>query len=91
MFSDYRYSYNYNSYLQNRDYLVLMAWGGLFCHFFLACLLLLWLRLRVLRTFAHRLGRNDGQIIDDDDIERLSELRRQIVISGIFRANPNDE
>lgn len=91
MFSDYRYSYNYNSYLQNRDYLVLMAWGGLFCHFFLAGLLLLWLRLRVLRTFARRLGRNDGQIIDDDDIERLSELRRQIAKSGIFRSNPNDE
>lgn len=91
MFSPYRFSYNYNSYLQNRDYSVLLAWGGLFCHFVLAGLLLLWLRLRVLRTFAHRLGRNDGQLIDDDDIERLSELRRQIVKSGIFRSNPNDE
>ncbi|MDB5345583.1 MAG: gliding motility-associated transporter permease protein [Schlesneria sp.] len=85
MFLDYRYSNNFNSYL------ALRAWGGLFCHFFLAGLLLLWLRLRVLRTFAGRLGRNDGQIIDDDDIERLSELRRQILKSGIFRTNPNDE
>jgi ABC-type transport system involved in multi-copper enzyme maturation permease subunit len=88
IYADFRYSYVYNTYLTNRRFI---AWGGLFGHFFLAGLLLLWLRFRVLKTFAHRLGRNDGQIIDDDDIERLSELRRQIVKSGIFRTNPNDE
>jgi ABC-type transport system involved in multi-copper enzyme maturation permease subunit len=83
---NYSYTYSYNS-----DELALVAWFGLFCHFVLASVLLIWLRHRVLKTFASRLGRNDGQIIDDDDIERLTELRRQIVKSGIFRSNPNDE
>lgn len=86
-----RLYYYSNNFSYNSDWQVQIAWVGLFCHFFLACLLLLWLRIKVLTTFAAQMSRNDGQIIDDDDIDRLSELRRQIVKSGIFRTKADDE
>lgn len=86
-----RLYYYSNNFSYNSDWVVQIAWVGLFCHFFMACLVLIWLRIKVLTTFAARMSRNDGQIIDDDDIDRLSELRRQIVKSGIFRTKPDDE
>ncbi|MEK6259649.1 MAG: ABC transporter permease subunit [Planctomycetota bacterium] len=55
-------------------------------HFVSAGGLLVFLRSRGLRTFARHVNRNDGQILDDDDIDRLALLRKQIVGSGVFRA-----
>ncbi|MBC8113023.1 MAG: ABC transporter permease subunit [Candidatus Saccharimonas sp.] len=55
-------------------------------HFVFAGGLLAFLWSRGVRTFARHVNRNDGQILDDDDIDRLALLRKQIVGSGVFRA-----
>lgn len=65
------------------------AWVGVIAHFVMAALLLLWLWWRGLTTFAQRVNRNDGQVIDDDDIERLVKLREHIVGKGIFQSQPD--
>jgi ABC-type transport system involved in multi-copper enzyme maturation permease subunit len=61
------------------------AWLGLLIHFALAGGLLVLLRVRGMRSFASHVNRNDGLIVDDDDIDRLASLRKQIVGSGVFR------
>ncbi|MBC8117051.1 MAG: hypothetical protein H7062_21865 [Candidatus Saccharimonas sp.] len=61
------------------------AWLGLFAHFTLAGGLLVFLWARGMRNFARHVNRNDGLIVDDDDIDRLASLRKQIVGSGVFR------
>ena len=66
------------------------AWLGLFGHFILAGGLLVFLWARGMRNFAHHVNRNDGQIVDDDDIERLVSLRKQIVGSGVFRKTTDE-
>ena len=66
------------------------AWLGLFVHFTLAGGLLVFLWARGIRDFARHVNRNDGQIVDDDDIDRLVSLRKQIVGGGVFR-KPTDE
>ncbi len=68
----------------------LLTWLGLIAHFILAALLLWWLWWRGLTTFARRVNRNDGQLIDDDDIERLVKLREHIVGKGIFQSGPDE-
>lgn len=72
-------------------YEVYEPWAGMVLHFIMAAVLLWWLWARTLKTFAHRVNRNDGQIIDDDDIERLSLLRQKIVGSGIYQTKVEDE
>ncbi len=66
------------------------AWLGLFAHFTLAGGLLVFLRVRGLRSFARHVNRNDGLIVDDDDIDRLASLRKQIVGSGVFRKTTDE-
>ncbi|MBC8115680.1 MAG: hypothetical protein H7062_14950, partial [Candidatus Saccharimonas sp.] len=61
------------------------AWLGLFAHFTLAGGLLVFLWARGMKNFARHVNRNDGLIVDDDDIDRLASLRKQIVGSGVFR------
>lgn len=68
----------------------LLTWFGLIAHFILAAVLLWWLWWRGLTTFARRVNRNDGQIMDDDDIERLARLREHIVGKGIFQSQPDE-
>ena len=48
-------------------------------HFLLAGGLLAVLWLRGTRTFARHVNRNDGQIVDDDDLARLASVRKGIV------------
>ena len=66
-------------------------WIGTLVHFFVAGSLLVWLWFRGLKTFGRHVNRNDGQIVDDDDIDRLTELRKKIVGSGVFRTKPDEE
>ena len=66
------------------------AWLGLFAHFTLAGGLLVFLWARGMRNFARHVNRNDGQIVDDDDIERLVSLRKRIVGSGVFRKTADE-
>ena len=66
------------------------AWAGLLIHFTLAGGLLVFLWLRALETFARHVNRNDGLIVDDDDIDRLASLRKQIVGSGVFRKTTDE-
>jgi len=66
------------------------AWLGLFAHFTLAGGLLAFLWARGMRNFARHVNRNDGLIVDDDDIDRLASLRKQIVGSGVFRKVTNE-
>lgn len=66
------------------------AWLGLFAHFVLAGGLLVLLWATGLRNFARHVNRNDGQTVDDDDIERLVSLRKQIVGSGVFRKKADE-
>ena len=73
------------SIIQNHEY------NPMLVHFFLAGALLVFLWSRGLKTFAVRVNRNDGQIVDDDDIDRLTELRKKIVGSGVFRARSDEE
>jgi ABC-type transport system involved in multi-copper enzyme maturation permease subunit len=79
---DFRYQYN-SPYFGYDPFTWL--WKGLLVHFAFAGTLLIWLWYRGLKTFGSRVNRNDGQIVDDDDIDRLSELRRKIVGGGVFR------
>jgi ABC-type transport system involved in multi-copper enzyme maturation permease subunit len=67
------------------------VWPGTLLHFLGAGLLLIWLWARGLRTFAVRVNRNDGQVVDDDDLDRLSQLRQKIVGDAIFRSKHDDE
>ncbi|MBS0203193.1 MAG: ABC transporter permease subunit [Planctomycetes bacterium] len=55
------------------------VWIGTIVHFILAGGLLFVLWYGGLKTFARRVSRNDGMIIDDDDIDRLAMLRQKIV------------
>ena len=48
-------------------------------HFLLVGGLLAVLWLRGTRTFARHVNRNDGQIVDDDDLARLASVRKGIV------------
>ena len=66
------------------------AWLGLFGHFTLAGGLLVFLWARGIRSFARHVNRNDGLIVDDDDIDRLASLRKQIVGSGVFRKTTDE-
>ncbi len=66
------------------------AWLGLFAHFILAGGLLVLLWVRGMRNFARHVNRNDGLIVDDDDIDRLASLRKQIVGSGVFRKKADE-
>lgn len=66
------------------------TWIGMLAHFVMAALLLWWLWWRGLTTFAQRVNRNDGQIMDDDDIDRLVKLREHIVGKGIFQSQPDE-
>jgi len=66
------------------------TWLGMIGHFFLAGLLLMWLWWRGLTTFASQVNRNDGQIMDDDDIERLTRLREHVVGKDIFRSQSKE-
>ena len=66
------------------------AWLGLFAHFTLAGGLLVFLWARGMKNFARHVNRNDGQTVDDDDIERLVSLRKQIVGSGVFRKTTDE-
>lgn len=59
-------------------------------HFAGAGMLLTFLWVRGMSTFARHVNRNDGQIVDDDDIDRLAALRKLIVGNGVFR-EPTDE
>lgn len=65
-------------------------WAGTIVHFLLAGILLLWLRWKGMKQFASQVYRNDGQIVDDDDIERLATLRQKIVSRGSFRASEDE-
>lgn len=87
--NDYNYYgyWNYGSFYESSQ----MIWFGVMGHFVLAGLLLLWLWARALKTFAHHVQRNDGQVVDDDDIERLARLREKIVGSGVFRPRTDEE
>jgi ABC-type transport system involved in multi-copper enzyme maturation permease subunit len=67
------------------------AWLAMFFHFTLAGGLLVFLWARGMRGFARHVNRNDGQIVDDADIDRLSELRKRIVGSGVFHRTTNDK
>ena len=60
-------------------------------HFVYAGGVLLFLRGRGLATFAKHVNRNDGQIVDDDDIDRLASIRKLIVGSGIYRDEKPEE
>ena len=44
-----------------------------------------------MRDFAKHVNRNDGQIVDDDDIDRLASIRKLIVGRGVFRDQATDE
>lgn len=66
------------------------AWLGLFAHFAVAGGLLVLLWATGMRNFARHVNRNDGQTVDDDDIERLVSLRKQIVGSGVFRKTADE-
>jgi len=65
-------------------------WLGLFVHFLLAGVLLTFLWQRGTADFARHVNRNDGLIVDDDDIDRLASLRKQIVGSGVFRKTTDE-
>ncbi len=60
-------------------------------HFVFAGALLVFLWSRGMRTFARHVNRNDGQIVDDDDIDRLASIRKLIVGRGVFRDQAGDE
>ncbi len=60
-------------------------------HFVVAGGLLVFLWSRGMRTFAKHVNRNDGQIVDDDDIDRLASIRKLIVGRGVFRDQAGDE
>ena len=60
-------------------------------HFVFAGGLLVYLRSRGMRDFAKHVNRNDGQIVDDDDIDRLASIRKLIVGGGVFRDQAGDE
>ncbi len=87
---DQQYEYNSRG-IYNSHFSEATIWGEMLVHFFLAGALLVWLWSRGLKTFALQVNRNDGQIVDDDDIERLTELRKKIVGSGVFRSRSEEE
>ncbi len=94
-YGEYGYAYGYGNgypptYRSGFDPIT-GIWMGTLVHFFLAATLLVWLWFRGLKTFGRHVNRNDGQIVDDDDIDRLTELRKKIVGSGVFRTKPDDE
>ena len=60
-------------------------------HFVVTGGLLVFLSSRGMKTFAKHVNRNDGQIVDDDDIDRLAAIRKLIVGSGVFRDQAGDE
>ena len=60
-------------------------------HFLFMGGLLVFLWSRGMRTFAKHVNRNDGQIVDDDDIDRLASIRKLIVGRGVFRDQAGDE
>lgn len=69
--------------------IVLPAHLAMLSHFFIAGAVLLWLWSKGLATFARFVSRNDGQIIDDEDIDRLSSLRKSII--GDTRSSSTDD
>lgn len=76
--------YGYNQFETN-----LIPW--LLGHFFLAGGLLGVLWYLGLRNFARYVNRNDGQIVDDDGIEQISELRQNLQMSNLFRRRNSDK
>lgn len=66
-------------------------WLCMLFHYSIAFAALTIMSRRGIKTFASYVSRNEGQIIDDDDIERLAELRRHVVGAGIFQKNHEDE
>lgn len=72
---DYRIDLNSGQYYS----LAASVWIGTIFHFVLAGSVLFFLWYFGLKTFAKRVNRNDGMIIDDDDIDRLATLRQMIV------------
>jgi hypothetical protein len=64
---------------QQRDVMIGLIW-----HFLVYGNLLIYLQHHAIKSFAAHVHRNDGQIINDDDIERLSSMRRKIVSNRVF-------
>lgn len=60
-------------------------------HFTVATLLMLWFRYLTLKSFACYVQRNDGQVVDDDDLDRLARVRERMVAQRIFRRHPDEE
>ena len=59
-------------------------------HFAIAGCVLFVLRYLGLQMFARHVNRNDGQIVDDDGIEQLSSLRKNLNLSGRMRRKDPD-
>jgi ABC-type transport system involved in multi-copper enzyme maturation permease subunit len=54
-------------------------------HFLISGGLLIYLRSHGMQNFSKYVNRNDGQIVDDDDIDRLASIRKMIVGSGVYK------
>lgn len=81
---------NHNQYVYYGDNFSQFQWIGMLLHFAGCGVLLVWLWARGMKTFARHVHRNDGQIVDDSDIDRLASLRQQIVGSGVFRKTADE-
>ena len=90
-YEGYGYGYQFSPTYRGGSDPVASIWIRTLVHFFVAGSLLVWLWFRGLKTFGRHVNRNDGQIVDDDDIDRLTELRKKIVGSGVFRTKPEEE
>jgi ABC-type transport system involved in multi-copper enzyme maturation permease subunit len=85
----YEYYYSWDYYRQSPSEVT--VWTGMLVHFAVAGLLLILLWARGLMTFAYYVSRNDGQVVDDDDIDRLARLREHVVSRRIFRTEADEE